>query len=272
MVFTFPLLEFAYADEKPYRFDFAPIELIPFDQTRIPDSTLFSEYDRLTMKSASCLWALRVDSNDATQCEIQVNTLMVLMRAQHDDITPIIKYRLCDDGHHNARICPMARNPNRPKFYEVFDLTKLSMVDRTCGSLLRSEKTADTPRIKNAFFFLFRSYHSIKWVESFLLLMCVLESLFSNESKGGATKAITYRVPRFLSDFYVCDEATMKNLYDVRSKIAHGKIQADNESENLDRLYKLEMIVNKCIQKLFADSLLPEFETSSRRTKYLENL
>ena len=61
----------------------------------------------------------------------------------------------------------------------------------------------------------------------------------------------------------------MRDLYDTRSRMAHGNIQAGTSDENLAKLKHLEDITIACFQKLIDANLFNLYTTKPERDRFV---
>lgn len=161
---------------------------------------------------------------------------------------------------------------NRP-----YTVIELNLVKESFFSLI--EMNTISNRTKNALYFLYRAFHSSKWMDSFIFLMCSLESLFSKDTSGGTTSAITTRVSSFLDHRLRCQKGDIEFLYEIRSKITHGKISSPNLDErqedketNLEYLDHLEFIAIECFKKLVSNKFYLRYINKDERNRFMGSL
>ncbi|MBO4858246.1 MAG: hypothetical protein J5527_07015 [Treponema sp.] len=107
------------------------------------------------------------------------------------------------------------------------------------------------------------SYLKTSEEDSFLDLVIGIETLLSDENKGELTYKLSVRVAVLLSEFADYKPLnpyeifiSMKNIYDYRSAIVHGKAEKDIEkSKNIklgDRNYKTKNMAEFFLQNLIS--------------------
>jgi hypothetical protein len=122
-------------------------------------------------------------------------------------------------------------------------------------------------------YFIYRAFHSDKWIDSFLLMTSALESLFSKDAPGGATAAISTRVASFLGSADRCTKNDIEKLYDLRSSMTHGRIAAnDDPAGNLAELEHLEYVTNVAFRKLLESQKYLCFRTKADRDAFMGTL
>ena len=130
-------------------------------------------------------------------------------------------------------------------------------------------------RTKNAIRFLFKAYHSKKWLDAFLYQMMCLESLFSKEEKGRSEHTICLRVSVFLFDKYSTKYNDIQPLYELRSKLVHGSFDYDEETppeENLATLKKIEDLMLDVFQLFLDQNIYSLYKDADEKEKYLNEL
>jgi hypothetical protein len=110
-------------------------------------------------------------------------------------------------------------------------------------------------------------------MDSFILMMCSLESLFSKDKRGSATAAITTRVSSLLSSKPRCTKGDIEGLYELRSRITHGNIKAsDDPGENLGKLNHLDFVTVECFRALAERKLYKEYSDKKCRDRLMSTL
>ena len=106
-----------------------------------------------------------------------------------------------------------------------------------------------------------------------MFLMNSLEALFSKDKSGGATKAICTRVSTFMDFRSRCEYNDIEHLYDIRSRIVHGNIVANEEpGKNLEELHHLQFVVIECMKKILQEKVYLKFIAKKTRDSYLGTL
>ena len=268
MRIVMPLFQFELKDATRYAFADCAIAIEPLMHDDIPKVALFSEQDVGFMQRES--WALTYDSFDTNSYKSLVNLLLISFRVLSDYYPPFIKYRLCKA---NPQFCtrlgqPMLYNFAVQRPHNPFSDTELRQVDAGFQHLRKMD--AISPRTHNALYFVYRAFHTDKWIDSFLLLMSSLEALFSNATPGAATRAIRRRVSSLLGHGPRCAEADIRNLYHLRSDMTHGRVVVDDDAgKNLEQLGHLEYVVSRCFRELVNTAAYVHYEDKPRRDRFM---
>jgi hypothetical protein len=147
----------------------------------------------------------------------------------------------------------------------------LSEIDAGFEALVEMDLVST--RCHNALYFLYLGFHTIHWIESFMFLMNSLEALFSRDKSGGATKTICNRVSSFMDFKPRCGYDDIAHLYDIRSRIVHGNIVANEEpGKNLEELHHLQFVVMECMKKILQEKVYLKFIDKKTRDSYLGTL
>lgn len=266
-----PLFGFEGNNIQSYSFGDSGIFIRPFEGTACDFSELegLSEKDICQIKRAS--WALVYEGDDDRYKSL-VNLLLMSFRVFSDHPPPVIKYRLSKNSGQSFRINqPMTRNLSANKGRASYGSTDIEQIDAGFQHLRKMD--AISPRTHNAIYFLYRAFHADKWIDSFVLMMCSLESLFSKDQPGGATDAITTRVSSLLGSRDRCTKADLENLYKLRSDMTHGRIEVgDDARKNLESLEHLEFVAVHCFRELVKKKAYVRYATPSERNKFMGTL
>ncbi len=255
--------EFVFSDER--------LAIRRFNEAEhLSDREIFSKRDRAYIDQAR--WALVVEANDLSQYKLDVNMLLMTFRILGDHLTPTIKYRLFDDDDLCDRLEETEMHIRLPGYkYEVYSSEDFPRIDEVYMMLRQAEHSC--VRLKNAFYSLYRAFNSYHWIDSYLFYMMTLEALFSLDNKGPATQTICDRVSKLLKSPKKWSPQRIRDLYDVRSRIAHGRLEARPKSiANLRLLKKMERLIKLCFRKLIAKKSFPHFATPSLRDHFLAQL
>lgn len=272
MRIVMPLFGFSLEKAESYAFDGNRIFIGPFDTGKIPKIPLFSEQD-LRHMSEETAWALVYDDTDIKGFRTKVNLLLLAFKVFCEKRYPFIKYRLCFDDH---SLC--ARLNDSITYNYSFPLTggpfvpdDLARIRDGFRSLAEMEHLST--RTHNALYFLYRAWHNTKWMDSFIFMMCALESLFSKDKPGGATATITTRVSSLLGSKPRCTKKDIEDLYELRSRMTHGNIEAsDDPGDNLAALNHLEYVTTQSIRSLVEMNFYKEYSNKSSRDKLMSRL
>lgn len=271
MRIVMPLFEFGLKDATRFAFADSSIAIEPLVNDDIPRVALFSEQDLGFMQRES--WALTYDSPTTDSYKSLVNLLLISFRVLSDNYPPFIKYRLCSA---NPQFCtrlgqPMLYNFAIQRPHKPFDNTDLRQIDAGFQHLRKMD--AISPRTHNALYFVYRAFHTDKWIDSFLLLMSSLEALFSNDTPGAATRAITRRVSSLLGNTPHCTEADIRRLYHLRSDMTHGRMVVDDDAgKNLEELGHLEFVTSRCFRELVNTAAYVHYEDKPKRDRFMGTL
>jgi hypothetical protein len=110
-------------------------------------------------------------------------------------------------------------------------------------------------------------------MDTFVFLMVAIESLFSKEDSGGVTKTICSRVSKFLGCRARCEYEDVERLYDLRSKIVHGKVVVDDHIKgHLPTLWDLEYVLRECMKKMLDQKIYPIYGDVQEKERYFDRL
>ena len=272
MRIVMPLFDYASTGIKSFSFGSFPFSIEPLKADEIIDTKLFSAQDINYMQMES--WCLVFNSAETQQYVEELNLLIMAFRISTQSRGPFIKYFLCKDD-------PLqCRRLNDPMFFynytsiltrKIFNQSDLEKVDSYFGRLI--EMKSVSIRTKNALYFTFRGMSSTKWIDAFMMFMAALESLFSKDTSGGATKIIKARVSSLLYTINGTTEDDVGTLYDLRSKMTHGRIEVgDDPKENLQSLAKLQQLLHACLDILLNKELYKHYATKTMRDKFMDTL
>lgn len=263
-----PLYEFACADKGRFPFGTSGLAIDRFTVDSAWKLDDLSEVDAHYVRSAS--WALIYEGDDPGYAQL-VSLLIISFRTFLDYRPPFIKYRLHRDDERVTRIQPMTYNYSAPRRRHRYDPTDLMVIAVGFQHLRQMDEISI--RTKNGLYFLYRSFHAEKWIDSFILMMCAIESLFSKDSPGGATEAITTRVSSILCSQARCTKADIELLYDIRSQMTHGRLEAsDDPGTNLRHLEHLEFVAVRCFRELARNKAYMHYATKKARDNFMGTL
>jgi hypothetical protein len=135
--------------------------------------------------------------------------------------------------------------------------------------------TEISSRTYNAVYYLYKAYHSRKWLDAFIYQMMCLESLFSKEKKGQSEKTICLRVSVFLFDKHGTTYNDLQPLYDLRSKLVHGSFALNEKTppeENLTILKKQEDLTLDVFRLFLDQNIHMLYKDNEEKEKYLNEL
>lgn len=219
-------------------------------------------------------WSIVAEAADLTGYEADLNLLLMTFRIESDDLSPFVMYKLMDTAEQCSRSLDiMYFTLVESRLLEVYSLDDIKRIDASYEVLrLADAKSNRVFRVHNAIHFLYLAHHSSQWLSAFLFYMSAIEALFSKDSKGGATATICRRVPKFLNNQQQGTSDDMNHLYDIRSRIVHGDIEASEDpKDNLLLLQKLERIVTFTFRKLIQEKKFRHFANKQTRDQFLSN-
>ena len=261
-----PLFQFKYLDHDEYTFSDTRFSIREFDASRdVPDYDIFSRLDRQYMEMEQ--WALVAEANDLSGYKEDGSLLLMAFRLLSNGLSPIIKYRITNDLATCSILREILSHNMTPIRYHLYRESDFLAVDNAYLILLAADKVSI--RTSNALYFLYVAFHADRWIEAFLTLMMSLEGLFSKDSHGRATATICHRVTNFVSDAAICTGDIMRDLYDTRSRMAHGNLPANKSEENLAKLKRLENITVACFRKLIDGDLFKSYATKLERDRFV---
>ena len=272
MKIVLPLFQFEYLHHDPFQFSGNQLRIGKFNASEeIPKIDLFSKHDVDHMAIES--WALIFDHDDVTGYRSKINLLLLSFRIFSQGKPPFIKFRLCKE---DIRKC--SRLNSTMTYIHEFEKNSLpyskeNLLVIDTGFQQLTEMDGISTRCHNALYFLYLGFHTTHWIESFIFLMNTLEAIFSKDKPGGATKTICTRVSSILKSKPECKYDDIYQLYNIRSRIVHGDIEAKEEpTENLKRLQHLQYVVLECIKKLLNENIYLKFKDKINRDSYLGTL
>lgn len=265
-----PLFDFCNESSEEFEFSVGKYSLREFDATNeIPEVELFSKQDVELMRMES--WALVAEGKDLKQIEEEVNILFLSFRI-YKLARAFIKYLLCKQ---DVFCCATLNNvmqlvlPNESN--KTITLSDLSIIDKGFSKLLQMITISN--RTRNAIYFMYRGFCTGKMIDSFMFLMCVIESLFSDEKRSGMTKTICSRVSKFLGNKSRYEYNDIEELYDLRSKIVHGKVVVEDEiKDQLNTLYKLQYVLVECMKKMLDKEIYRIYSDVQNKECYFNDL
>ena len=267
-----PLFEFQIdPDSLEFVFSDGRLSIRRFDDDKhLSDLDIFSKQDRRDIEQER--WAIVAEGDDLSGYETDISMLLMTFQLLSNRITPFIKFRLSEDHGLARRMNDTAMHIRlRGYLYQTYSFKDFPHIDAVYMMLRKAEQTS--VRLKNAFYFLYRAFHSYQWVDSFLFYMNALEALFSLDTKGPATKTICERASKLLKAPKKWSEKTIEDLYGVRSRIAHGRLEArPNSITNLRLLKKMERLTKLCFRKLIDRNSFQHFTTASARDRFMAAL
>jgi len=269
MRIVMPFFDFDYEDSQGFVFDGGKYSIQKFDLDEISQVELFSQQDTNDMKMES--WAVVAEDPDVKKYIQDVNILLLSFRI-YKSARVFIKYRLCkEDVSLCRRICDTMRYILPTESCLEITTNDINIINEGFKNLLCMEVISD--RTHNACYFLYRGFCSDKMIDSFILLMMALESLFSSEKRGGETRTICSRVSNFLNCMPCCGYQDIEKLYDLRSKIVHGKFKVNDDIKGqLGILYELQYIIVQCMRKMLDEKIYLKYGDILEKERYFNEL
>jgi hypothetical protein len=273
MRIVMPLFDFCFDDigyGQEYEFLGGRYKLIRFDADQeIPPVPGVSELDRGHMRCEQ--WALLAEDPVSERYREDVNLLLLSFKIFR--LAPVfIKYRLCkEDEDQCARL-------SETMGYHLYERPSVPLVRRDLdeideGFARLMEMQAISSRTHNTLYFTYRGLSSQKMIDPFVFLSMAIESLFSLETRGGATKPICLRVSAFLGPTEPFSSADMDKLYDLRSKIVHGRVVVEDDIRGkLSVLCDLQRVLLKCLKKMLTEKSYNMYRDVSKKEEYFKKL
>jgi len=264
-----PLFNFQYSERDDFAFSDGRLSIQQIDDWgTLPDLEIFSERDRQRIRSKRK--ALVADAADLNGTKEDSGLLLMAFRilAHENKLTPTVKYRLSTDENWCSRIDETEMHIKLAGYqYQTYEPADFPAIDATFMKLRAAEHVSN--RLKNALFFVYRAFNSYHWSDGVLFYMGALEALFSLDKKGGATKAICGRSTNLVDDPN-WPRNVIEDLYDVRSRITHGRLEAGRRpDDNLKLLAKMEILVKLCLRKLVTLDAFKHYATAAARDAFL---
>ena len=273
-----PLFWFECEEISNYEFGDTGLSIEQFSDDDILTNPLFSEQDIRHMQDEPG-FSIVFDKGNVDGYKSLTNLLLMSFKIFCEIRYPFIKYRICKD---NPSLCrrlndPITYNFSFTRTIRPYSLAEIETINKGFQSLIDMDKIS--VRTHNALYFLYRAFHSIKWMDAYILLMSSIESLFSKDKPGGATAAITTRVSSLLSNNPRCTKKDIEDLYEIRSRIIHGNITGpdlneakDDEKDKLANLDKLEYVTIECFKELVKSNLYKNYTNKETRDKFMGTL
>lgn len=270
MRIVMPLFDFSNEGPQEFEFGNGKYALRKFvADNEIPPIDLFSKQDIDYMRMES--WALVAQDPDIRKYKEEINILLLAFKI-YKFARIFIKYRLCKEKPENCRRITETMKLVLPEeSNRLITFEDLEIVDGGFLNLLKMYAVSD--RTHNAIYFMYRGFLSDKMLDSFVFLMCAIESLFSDERRTGATKTICSRVSSFLDYKTRCKYEDIYQLYDLRSKIVHGKaVVADDIKGKLKVLYDLQYVLIECMKKMLNKQIYNIYSDVQKKERYFNDL
>jgi len=276
----FPLHWFVYHDQTEFISTSKCFSISPFSATDVaPRSSILSEDNLAEIQIAD--WALVAPGLDQDAITQEANLLIMTFWLMSENVSPFIKFRLGP----NSQDCSILSDVMQPNLVadpplEEYGTQALKNIDEAFQELQLANSQTASSRPHNAIYFLYLATHTAHWIGRFSFLMSAMEAVFGNDHsptkiKGqkGVTETIKTRVSHFVDDAAVCSTELVGELYNTRSRIAHGDIRAnENPGENLRTLKPMEDIVKRCFLKIIQNKVFRQFGDKASRDTFLTSL
>jgi hypothetical protein len=268
MRIVMPLFDFNYQDTQEFVFEGGKYALRYFDvHNELPEIDLFSKQDVGVMEFQP--WALVAENSDLNKYKEEINILLLSFKICKSSRL-FIKYRLCKEDINLCRRLNETMHYVSPEI-EPFTLEDLKIINNRFSNLLEMDTISN--RTHNAMYFMFREFLTGKMIGTFIFLMAAIESLFSGETSRQATKTICTRLSKFLGSKTRCEYKDIERLYNIRSKIVHGRVVVNDEIKGqLPTLYELEYVLRECIKKMLDEKIYPVYGDIERKEEYFNKL
>jgi len=267
-----PLFEFDYeGSEIKFTNNYS---LESFDHNKeIPDNiTGLSKLDISQISLED--WALVVN-NPNEYYRSEINLLLIAFRI-YAQSNAFIKWRFCkENSSHSTCLNDRFRNLAMASSVNLTE-QDLSLVKDGFLKILEMYKISD--RTKNALYFIWRGLCAEKHIDAYILLVCAIEALFSNETSEDVTKTLIKRTQKFLSEIKGFGGDQIKRIYKIRSDMVHGRIAHTDKKDliqrgqNIKNLAKLELLVFACIKKILEEKIYLKYNDTNMKEKFLNDL
>ncbi|MFH1008911.1 MAG: hypothetical protein V1800_15660 [Candidatus Latescibacterota bacterium] len=273
-----PLFGFECEQITDYQFGDTGISIEQFIEDDIVESPIFSQQDILHMKNEPG-FAFIFENENIEGYESLTNLLLMSFKIFCEIRSPLIKFRICRDDTSLCRLLndTISYNYSFPRPIRAYRLSEIEVINEGFQAL--SDMDRISRRTHNALYFLYRAFHSTKWMDAYILLMCSIESLFSKDKPGSATSAITTRVSSLLNSRPQCTKKDIEDLYGIRSRIIHGNIagprfdvEIKDRKANLKNLKHLEYVAIECFKEFAKNGLYRNYTDKSTRDDFLGTL
>jgi hypothetical protein len=221
------------------------------------DADEYSIFDQMQLK-VKYNWGIRFDCN-LTKLNTYIENINLLMLAFRifDEADCSFQYILNVSNTHSSikNIDNWKRSINtikHPSNFKIEDLIKIKE-----GYLRLQKFFSISARTKHCIQFLYLGYISFYWMQGFILLMTSLETLVSpNIRSEKITSIIISRIMKLLTDKSICSKTQLDKIYDLRSKIVHGKITTDIEMKKvMPHVVRLQKVVLSVFNNILQNNL-----------------
>jgi len=273
MRIVMPLFKFSYEGAKFQFTDNVFLERFSYEKDVPQDIPGISRLDASHISLEH--WALTA-SYTYERYESEINLLLAALRI-YAQANAFVKWRFCsEDPSQSTRI------PSSQRFRKLASSSSRRVDEQTLivvrdGFLRLLEMYSASDRTKNALYFLWRGLCSVKHIDAYIFLVCVIEALFSNDTPEDATKILIKRTQRFLSGIKGYGGDQIKSIYKIRSNMVHGRILhteqgSERVAQNVRNLAKLESLVFACLRKMLDERIYLEYRDDGTREKLLNGL
>lgn len=273
MPVVMPLFEFNYTGTE-FRFtDNYSLERFNYEKDIPPNIAGISRLDASHLSLEH--WALIVHNPNASY-ESEINLLLVALRV-YTQANAFIKWRFCQEDPSRSTRIPSNQRFRRLAMASFRSVEEKALVTARDGFLNLLEMYRVSDRTKNALYFIWRGLCSPKHIDAYILLVCAIEALFSNDTPDDATKILIKRTQKFLSGIKGFGGDQIKKIYKIRSDMVHGRIlHTDRGSEqvnkNIQNLAKLESLLFACMKKMLDEKAYLPYKASETRERFLNDL
>ena len=272
MPIVMPLFEFSY--EGPEIKFTNNYSLESFDHNKeIPDN--IPGLSKLDISQISLeTWALVVN-NPNEYYRSEINLLLIAFRI-YTQSNAFIKWRFCKENSlHSTSLNKRFRNLAMTSTVNLSEQDLNSVKD---GFLKILEMYKISDRTKNALYFVWRGLCAEKHIDAYILLVCAIEALFSNETSESVTKTLIKRTQKFLSGIEGFGGDQIKKIYKIRSDMVHGRIahtdkkDLNQREQNIKNLAKLELLVFACIKNILEEKIYLKYIDTDTKENFLNDL
>ena len=264
-----PLQNFNLCAEQDYVFScqkYKIRKLIP--ESDIIDVELFSKQDQFRIRKT--FWVIESSEINSHVISEEINLILIAIKVLFRQ-SIYVKYRICKENVSKCRRLAETLCYTNTESDEQLQYSDLKNIDYGFECLKEMRNISN--RTYNALYFLYRGFFSYHWRDSYIFLVCFIESLFSiNSSSGGNTKKICSRVARLIDD-QKYSEDRINYIYGLRSDLIHGRIVPDPKSErNIDKVSELEELVIRIMDKVLNEKIYLHFISEEMRSEYFKHL
>lgn len=219
-------------------------------------------------------WAL-VAINPNKYFKPELNLLLITFRI-YAKSNAFIKWRFCE-------VAPQYSTSLNDRFRNLTMVPEANITEETLNKVKNGfkkiiEMYSISDRTKNALYFIWRGFCVEKHIDAYILFVCAIEALFSNETAEDITKTVINRTKRFMLGVKGFGGDQIKSIYKIRSDMVHGRIpytaaeDITRRKENLSRLAKLEGLVLACMERILEKKIYLKYKTVEEKENFLNSL